>query len=82
MIQEDDLVDLREIDQVIIEMGGMVGRWNLFKKFLLDSFNEHTPDDSPAQSSTASLPLESTASQKAFDNILHTFGSVVCPDYC
>ncbi|KAJ4488264.1 COG4 transport protein-domain-containing protein [Lentinula aciculospora] len=61
--QDDEPVDPREIDQVIIEMSGMVGRWNLFKKFLLDSFEAPEP-------ASASLPLESTASQLVFDQIL------------
>ncbi|KAJ3997994.1 COG4 transport protein-domain-containing protein [Lentinula boryana] len=60
--QDDESVDPREIDQVIIEMSGMVGRWNLFKKFLLDSFE--APDTS------ASLPLESIGSQMVFDELL------------
>lgn len=61
--QDDELIDPREIDQVIIEMSGMVGRWNLFKKFLLDSFE--APD-----TTSASLPLDSTASQMVFDEVL------------
>ncbi|KAH7877730.1 COG4 transport protein-domain-containing protein [Lentinula edodes] len=61
--QDDELIDPREIDQVIIEMSGMVGRWNLFKKFLLDSFEAPDP-------TSASLPLDSTASQMVFDEVL------------
>ncbi|KAJ3877469.1 COG4 transport protein-domain-containing protein [Lentinula edodes] len=61
--QDDELIDPREIDQVIIEMSGMVGRWNLFKKFLLDSFEDPDP-------TSASLPLDSTASQMVFDEVL------------
>ncbi|KAJ3851177.1 COG4 transport protein-domain-containing protein [Lentinula lateritia] len=61
--QDDELIDPREIDQVIIEMSGMVGRWNLFKKFLLDSFEAPEPI-------SASLPLDSTASQMVFNEVL------------
>ncbi|KAJ3726328.1 COG4 transport protein-domain-containing protein [Lentinula raphanica] len=61
--QDDEPIDPREIDQVVIEMSGMVGRWNLFKKFFLDSFE--APD-----STTNSLPIESTGSQLVFDELL------------
>lgn len=30
-------VDPRDIDKVLSEMAAMIGRWNLFRKFLLDA---------------------------------------------
>lgn len=34
---EDEGIDPREIDKSISEIAGMVGRWNLFKKFILEA---------------------------------------------
>lgn len=34
---DDPVVDPREIDRVLSEVAGMVGRWNLFKKFLSEA---------------------------------------------
>ncbi|PPQ84112.1 hypothetical protein CVT26_013223, partial [Gymnopilus dilepis] len=34
---EDLSIDPREVDKVLSELAGMVGRWNLFKKFILDA---------------------------------------------
>lgn len=51
----------------------MAGRWNLFKKFLLDSFEEHEEQSTEVEATTDSareLPLDSTASQKVFDDML------------
>ena len=33
---EELAIDPREIDKVLSELAGMVGRWHLFKKFLSD----------------------------------------------
>lgn len=71
--QEEDTIDPREIDQVVIEMSGMTGRWSLFRKFLIDSFEEH--EEHPAKVDTVledapELPLDSTTSQQAFDDML------------
>lgn len=35
---EDDMIDPREIDKVISEVAAMASRWNLFRKYLSDSF--------------------------------------------
>lgn len=37
MNPEEAAVDPREIDRVLSEMAGMVGRWGLFKKFLVEA---------------------------------------------
>jgi len=33
---EEAVVDPREIDKVLSEIAGMLGRWSVFKRFLLD----------------------------------------------
>ncbi|KIK63178.1 hypothetical protein GYMLUDRAFT_95807 [Collybiopsis luxurians FD-317 M1] len=75
--QEDESIDPREIDQVVHELSKMAGPWNVFKKFLLDSFEEDKVDGElenlPEPSSTSSLPLDTTASQKTFDEIMTTY---------
>ncbi|KIM48961.1 hypothetical protein M413DRAFT_59758 [Hebeloma cylindrosporum] len=38
---EDVGLDPREIDQVLSELAGMIGRWHLFKKFLSDALKEN-----------------------------------------
>jgi len=34
---EEAVVDPRETDKVLSEIAGMLGRWSMFKRFLLDS---------------------------------------------
>lgn len=36
---EESPIDLREIDKILSEIAGMLGRWGLFKRFLLESLN-------------------------------------------
>lgn len=33
----EDSVDPREIDQVLVEVAGMAGRWNIFKKYVTEN---------------------------------------------
>ena len=33
----EEHVDAREIDKVLSELAGMIGRWRLFRKFILES---------------------------------------------
>lgn len=37
MVADEAVVDPREIDKVLSEVAGMMGRWNLFKKFLSEA---------------------------------------------
>lgn len=39
MNPEEAVVDPREIDRVLSELAGMVGRWSLFRKFLTESLS-------------------------------------------
>ena len=34
---DDATVEPREIDKVLAEVAGMIGRWHLFKRFLTDA---------------------------------------------
>jgi hypothetical protein len=36
---EEPVIDPREIDKVLSETAGMLGRWAMFKKFLLESLS-------------------------------------------
>lgn len=44
---EEDVVDPREIDKVLSELAGMVGRWSLFKKFITEQLRVSAPPHSP-----------------------------------
>lgn len=75
-------VDPREIDKVVSEAAGMVGRWSLFRKFLIDSLR-----DSPAHTDSSELPhadeqmittvdtslLDSTKSFRLFEWVMTTY---------
>lgn len=41
---EDGAVDPRDIDKVLSELAGMIGRWQLFRKFIIESVKEDHPD--------------------------------------
>ncbi|KAL9714885.1 Golgi transport complex subunit 4 [Leucoagaricus gongylophorus] len=80
---EEAVMDPREIDKVLSEIAGMLGRWNMFKRFLLDSSSEPSTEDenlenAPLELSTDGSPvppldLEATDSQKLFNEIIFTY---------
>ncbi|KXN87736.1 Conserved oligomeric Golgi complex subunit 4 [Leucoagaricus sp. SymC.cos] len=84
---EELAVDPREIDKVLSEIAGMLGRWSMFKNFLLDSQTvnkevaeeegkdvEGAPAKPPLEDqSKSSLDLEKTGSQKLFNDIILTY---------
>jgi len=37
MVADEGVIDPREIDKVLSEVAGMMGRWNLFRKFLSEA---------------------------------------------
>ncbi|OBZ75472.1 Conserved oligomeric Golgi complex subunit 4 [Grifola frondosa] len=39
-VEDDELVDPRDIDRVLTEAAGMAGRWGLFRKFMHDRLQE------------------------------------------
>ncbi|KAF9264914.1 COG4-domain-containing protein [Marasmius fiardii PR-910] len=65
---EDDAIDPREIDKLLVEMSGIVGRWSLFKVYLFDNPSEDgdVADEAPRDASL----VESTPSQTRFENLL------------
>ena len=42
-IVDEDIVDVKQIDKVLSELGAMSGRWNLFRKFLFDRLSVIRP---------------------------------------
>lgn len=42
-IVDEDIVDVKQIDKVLSELGAMSGRWNLFRKFLFDRLSVICP---------------------------------------
>ncbi|KAJ3511143.1 hypothetical protein NLJ89_g4269 [Agrocybe chaxingu] len=65
---EEFIVDPREIDKVLLELAGMIGRWYLFKKFISDALKEDVAgEDSPE---TPSLPTERVEKEKAAETDL------------
>ncbi|KAG7092221.1 hypothetical protein E1B28_008588 [Marasmius oreades] len=70
---EDDVLDPREIDKLLVEMSGIVGRWSLFKIYLFDSDLESSQDREPSNEASRHASLvESTPSQVRFEHLLTT----------
>ncbi|KAF8197372.1 COG4 transport protein-domain-containing protein [Pholiota molesta] len=82
---EETAIDPREIDKVLSEVAAMIGRWNLFKKFLSQALKEDTiqtdtKEDEviPAKSAPKSTADEvdiiaTTASQTLFEQLVTTY---------
>ncbi|KAF8906209.1 COG4 transport protein-domain-containing protein [Gymnopilus junonius] len=82
---EDLSIDPREIDKVLSELAGMVGRWNLFKKFILDALKEDVEkpkdegDENEIPPTTAGVSqsdkqiLDNTASHKLFEQLMSAY---------
>ncbi|KAI0270779.1 COG4-domain-containing protein [Russula aff. rugulosa BPL654] len=98
-LSEED-VNPRDIDKVISEAAGMAGRWNLFRRFLVDRLRNDSDNDDknghpaasndglsrpatpkPKQGPDSTLhtlseelkAVESSASNKLFDDLLSTY---------
>ncbi|KAH7908021.1 COG4 transport protein-domain-containing protein [Hygrophoropsis aurantiaca] len=80
-IANDEETDPREIDKLLSEISGMSGRWNLFRRFLVEQTQESDSDnglevpsddeDPVTQENPGMLQLvESTNSHKDFDDLL------------
>ncbi|KAK1229053.1 Golgi transport complex subunit 4 [Marasmius sp. AFHP31] len=70
----EDEIDPREIDKLLVEMSGMVGRWSLFKVYLFDNSSEDDESGEDEQPATRdSSMIESAASQTQFENVLSTY---------
>ncbi|KDQ59403.1 hypothetical protein JAAARDRAFT_56419 [Jaapia argillacea MUCL 33604] len=79
---EEDTLDPREIDKVLVEVAGIVSRWSLLRKFLYERLQEESDaDESDPQGNGQdhSLPpegfqaIESSACRQAFENLLRTY---------
>uniref|UniRef100_A0A8H7Y2D9 Conserved oligomeric Golgi complex subunit 4 n=1 Tax=Psilocybe cubensis TaxID=181762 RepID=A0A8H7Y2D9_PSICU len=78
---EDNAVDPREIDKVLSELAGMLGRWNLFKKFLSESLKGNVGSTNEDGAEAAAIvnekhsppvqfdPINSTESNKLFEHL-------------
>ncbi|KAF9562129.1 COG4-domain-containing protein [Agrocybe pediades] len=62
---EDESIDPREIDKIISEIAGMVGRWSLFRKFILEALEEDV--------SKGEDMLSQTDSNTVFDNLVTVY---------
>ncbi|GLB35270.1 putative COG4 transport protein [Lyophyllum shimeji] len=84
---DEAAVDPREIDKVLSELAGMIGRWNLFTKFLVEALsddnlsvnpnalNSEATDSSAGDTSVAqhTAYIDSTESCRLFDWLIHTY---------
>ncbi|KIY70035.1 COG4-domain-containing protein [Cylindrobasidium torrendii FP15055 ss-10] len=73
---EEDAVDPREVDKVLVEIANMAGRWNLFRKFLYESQSpgqSENEDDEPPRPSLPPLFMESTKSHALFEELLSKY---------
>ncbi|KAF8919450.1 COG4 transport protein-domain-containing protein [Mucidula mucida] len=68
---DEDVVDPREIDKALVEVAGMAGRWNLFRKFLYESVSGS--DDEATVEAQSKLSMESTQSHTLFEQLLTTY---------
>ncbi|TEB36091.1 COG4-domain-containing protein [Coprinellus micaceus] len=59
---DENAIDPREIDKVLSEVAGMIGRWNLFRKFIMEALTDDTLSESEATASpSGSAPLQDTS---------------------
>ncbi|KAG6811170.1 hypothetical protein H0H92_008654 [Tricholoma furcatifolium] len=81
---DEAVVDSREIDRLLSEVAGMIGRWSLFKKFMAESLNDTTANyedkNVGEESGEVSIPIvhdttymDSTESRKLFDWLITTY---------
>ncbi|KAK0483336.1 COG4 transport protein-domain-containing protein [Armillaria novae-zelandiae] len=74
MSPDEEGIDPREIDKVLVEAASMAGRWNLFRKFLSESMTEDSSSESAEVAmETPKLSLESTKSHHLFEDLLTTY---------
>ncbi|KAF8163025.1 COG4 transport protein-domain-containing protein [Crassisporium funariophilum] len=82
---EDSPVDPRDIDKVLSEIAGMVGRWHLFKKFLSetlkdsattsinDDLRDNTPSSDVPNPTIESHIVSHTSSHKIFEELISKY---------
>ncbi|KAK0210472.1 COG4 transport protein-domain-containing protein [Desarmillaria ectypa] len=69
---DEEGIDPREIDKVLIEAASMAGRWNLFRKFLCESMTTSS-ESTEVPVETPKLSLDSTKSHHLFEGLLTTY---------
>lgn len=47
---EEGGIDPREIDKILSEVAGMIGRWNLFRKFIMEALTDDSSSEGEAES--------------------------------
>ncbi|KAG6868996.1 hypothetical protein C0993_005654 [Termitomyces sp. T159_Od127] len=75
---DETKVDQREIDKVLSELAGMIGRWSLFRKFMVDSLQDEgsqdVDSDKPRGASTPAITyIDSTESRHLFGSLTTTY---------
>ncbi|KAJ5745651.1 hypothetical protein N7520_010833 [Penicillium odoratum] len=74
---EDEGVDMKEIDEILNEMGIMLGRWSLYCRFLADTCNP--PVDENENNKRFELPAflqESSLARKVNDRLVTPFNTM------
>ncbi|KAF8652758.1 hypothetical protein AX16_004254 [Volvariella volvacea WC 439] len=76
-MQDESGVDPRDIDRTLTEVSGMVGRWHLFQKFLVEVLHsdENTDDNGKEIQPDKDIEkaLERSQSFKYFENLITTY---------
>ncbi|KAG6877994.1 hypothetical protein C0992_008804 [Termitomyces sp. T32_za158] len=77
---EETRVDPREIDKVLSELAGLIGRWSLFRKFLVDSLQDDSSQDMDSDNTKVPTPvifdntyIDSTESRHIFSWLMTTY---------
>ncbi|KAK0502966.1 COG4 transport protein-domain-containing protein [Armillaria luteobubalina] len=73
MSPDEEGIDPREIDKVLVEAASMAGRWNLFRKFLSESMTVRHAIILSVLPPPHILSLESTKSHRLFEDLLTTY---------
>ncbi|KAF5324851.1 hypothetical protein D9611_004444 [Ephemerocybe angulata] len=74
---DDNAIDPIEIDKVLSEVAGMIGRWNLFRKFITEALTEeHSGESEEGENKKTESPVQGTtlvdetASNKLFEELV------------
>ncbi|KAJ5635589.1 uncharacterized protein N7484_008902 [Penicillium longicatenatum] len=75
---EDEGVDMKEIDEILNEMGIMLGRWSLYCRFLADTCNPPVEgeDDNEKRFELPAFLQESSLARKVNDRLVTPFNAM------
>ncbi|KAJ6008006.1 hypothetical protein N7540_011982 [Penicillium herquei] len=76
---EEEGVDMKEIDEILNEMGIMLGRWSLYCRFLAETCNPPTEGDEEDNGKRLELPAfleESSLARKINDRLVTPFNAM------